>query len=138
MKKMAWILTFATVLTGTLFAQSIGNTRIVTQVPFEFVVGTHVMPAGQVVVQSATQDGGMLVIRNSAAKRNMLSSTILDESKAPASGYALVFNRYGDQYFLSSIKLQDSNLVYRLQESKAEAELRAQASPTTLEVAAGH
>jgi hypothetical protein len=38
----------------------------------------------------------------------------------------LVFERYGDRYFLSSIRVQGSDRIYRLPTSKAEAELRAQ------------
>jgi hypothetical protein len=47
----------------------------------------------------------------------------------------MVFKHYGDRYFLSSIRIEGSNLIYKLPESKAETELRAQnvaASQTNL------
>jgi hypothetical protein len=56
-----------------------------------------------------------------------------NEGKQDASHYALVFKHYGDRYFLSGIKLQGSNITYRLPESKVEAELRAQSVSATEE-----
>jgi NADH:ubiquinone oxidoreductase subunit 5 (subunit L)/multisubunit Na+/H+ antiporter MnhA subunit len=66
------------------------------------------------------------MIDNAGAKVGLFSSWSQTESKQPASHYALVFNRYGDQYFLTGIKLQGSKITYHLPQSKAEAELRAQ------------
>jgi hypothetical protein len=71
-------------------------------------------------------DGRTLTIRNARAEVNLLSTSSQTEARQPASHYALVFNQYGDRYFLSGIKLQGSKIAYRLPESKAEAELRAQ------------
>lgn len=122
------------VLSGAAIAQTMGNSRMVAQVPFEFVLANKIVPAGQWSVQSGTMDGHTLVIRNSDAKIGLFSTISFDESKTAASSYALVFKRYGDQYFLSGIKLQGSKVAYRLPESKAEAELRAQNVPVTQEI----
>jgi hypothetical protein len=46
----------------------------------------------------------------------------------------MVFHKYGDRYFLTSIKLKGSTVVYRLRESKAEAELRAQNVPASQKI----
>ena len=94
--------------------------------PFEFVVANKIVPAGQCVVSVATMDGRTLAIANANSKVKLLSSTSREESKGNASHYALVFRQYGDQYFLSEIKLEGSKIEYRLPQSKAEAELRAQ------------
>jgi hypothetical protein len=107
-------------------AQLMSNSRIAAQVPFEFVVANKIVPAGECVVQTATMDGKILTIRNADAKVSLFASWSPTESKQSASHYTLVFNQYGDQYFLSSIKLQGSKIGYRLPESRAEAELRAQ------------
>jgi hypothetical protein len=57
-----------------------------------------------------------------------------DETKKPAGSCALVFHRYNNRYFLSGIRIEGSKTVYRLPESKTEAELRAQNIPATDEI----
>jgi hypothetical protein len=132
MKYAKWVVAVAfLVLSGMAVAQKIGSLRIVTDVPFEFMVANKVVPAGQCVVQAATMDGQNLMIRNAGARVSLISSSNTTESKLRASHYALVFTRYGDRYFLSGIKLEGSKISYRLPESKAEAELRAQNAPAT-------
>jgi hypothetical protein len=46
----------------------------------------------------------------------------------------MVFHKYGDRYFLTGIKLTGSKAVYRLHESRSEAELRAQNAPESQEI----
>jgi hypothetical protein len=134
MKHANWLVVVAlVVLSGMAAAQLIGSTKVVAQVPFEFMVANKVVPAGECVVEAATMDGRTLVIRNTEAKVALLSSSSQSEGKQEASHYALVFKHYGDRYFLSGIKLQGSNITYRLPESKVEAELRAQNAPATEE-----
>ena len=43
----------------------------------------------------------------------------------------MVFERYGSQYFLSEIRIEGSNLSYKLPQSRAETELRAQNAPAS-------
>ena len=57
-----------------------------------------------------------------------------DETRTPAANYALVFHKYGDQYFLWGMKVKGSRTIYRLPESKAEAELLARNEPVTEEI----
>jgi hypothetical protein len=121
------------VLSGMAAAQLIGSTKVVAEVPFEFMVANKIVPAGECFVEAATMDGKTLVIRNTEAKVALLSTSSQSEGKQEASHYALVFKHYGDRYFLSAIKLQGSNITYRLPESKVEAELRAQNAPATEE-----
>jgi hypothetical protein len=107
-------------------AQLMGNSRIGAQVPFEFVVANKINPAGEYVVQAATMDRTLLTMRDTNSKVNIFLPTSLAETSKAADSYALVFSQYGDQYFLSGIKLQGSKIAYNLPESRAEAELRAQ------------
>ncbi len=127
MKQAKWLVVVSlVVLSGMAVAQLIGSSRIVAQVPFEFVVGNRIVPAGECDVRAITMDGRTLNIRNTGAKVGLYSTTSEAESKEPAPQYALVFKHYGDLYFLSGIKLQGSKIAYQLPESKAEAEMRAQ------------
>jgi hypothetical protein len=134
MKQANWLVVVTlVVLSGMAAAQRIGSTKVVAQVPFEFMVANKIVPAGECVVQAANDDGRILMIRNTEAKVALLSTSSQAEGKQDASDYALVFQHYGDRYFLSGIKLQGSNITYLLPESKVEAELRAQNTSATEE-----
>ena len=127
MKHAKWVVAVTLmVLSGMAAAQLMGSSRIAAQVPFEFVVANKIVPAGECVVQAATMDGKILMIDNAGAKVGLFSGWSQTESKQRAPHYALVFNRYGDRYFLTGIKLQGSKITYHLPQSKAEAELLAQ------------
>jgi hypothetical protein len=106
-------------------AQLSDSSRIITQVPFEFVVGNHTMPAGECIVQSASPGAKVLLIRNLGAKRALVVRALRDETKKASQTYALVFHHLGNKYFLAEMKVADSNTIYRMPQSKAEAELRA-------------
>jgi len=127
MKHAKWMVVVTlVVLSGMAAAQLASNTRIVAQVPFEFMVANKIVPAGTWEVRTATMDRRTLTIANVDAKVGLLSGSSWTEGKQSAAHYALVFNRYGDRYFLTGIKVQGSKITYRLPASKAEAELRAQ------------
>ena len=101
--------------------------RIVTQVPFKFMVGTVAMPAGEYTVRVADEKSSVLFVGNPDAKRWIYAKAIPDQGpKAP--GAALVFHRYGNQYFLTELKVEDSRIVYTFAPTKLEKELRAQNS----------
>ena len=134
MKHAKWLVVVTlVVLSGMAAAQLIGSSKIVAQVPFEFMVANKTVPAGEYVVQAFTMDGNTLVIRNTEAKVGLVSTSSQSEGKQDASNYALVFMHYGDRYFLSGIKLEGSKITYCLPESKVEAELRAQNASATEE-----
>lgn len=126
MKQANWLVVVAlVVLSGLAAAQMSSSTNIRTQVPFEFVVGSKIVPAGECNVQLATMNGRTLAIRNVEAKKSMFYPASMTEGKQESANYAMVFRHYGDQYFLSGIKVKGSKIAYLLPESKAEAELRA-------------
>jgi hypothetical protein len=120
-------------LSGMAVAQLMTSATIVAEVPFQFTVANKVVPAGECEVRAITTDGRTLVIRNTEAKVSLVSMFSQTEGKQTASGYALVFNRYGDRYFLSGIQLRGSLVTYRLPESTVEAELRAATAEPTQE-----
>jgi hypothetical protein len=136
MKYAKWMVLLAINIVPLLASAQLGETnKIVAHVPFEFVVANKVMPAGDCIVQSASMDGRTLLIGNTAAKKSMFAAVLRkDEAKKAAANYALVFDKYGDQYFLAGIKLAASRTIYRLPESKAEAELRAGNVPASQEI----
>jgi hypothetical protein len=138
MKNAKWMLpVMMLLLSGLMAAQSLTNWTVAAQVPFEFVASNRIIPAGHCVVKSSGMDSGrqVLAIGNFSAHKSALAQPDRAESKAASGKTVMVFKRYGDRYFLSSIRIEGSNLIYKLPESKAETELRAQnvaASQTNL------
>jgi hypothetical protein len=115
-------------------AQLPTSQRIVAQVPFEFMVNDKFVPAGECTVQRAGATNNLLIIRNLAAKVGVITASLPGSNKKAATSYALVFNKYGNQYFLAGVKVAGSTEIYRLPRSKAEAELLAQNTTPTDEV----
>ncbi len=115
-------------------AQMKQDDKITANVPFEFVLGNRTLPAGQWSVQAMTSGASIISLRNRDKKATQLATTMADESPKPAAHYALVFRKYGDRHFLAAINVAGSNTLYRLPESKAETELRAQNVNSTDEI----
>jgi hypothetical protein len=132
MKSAKWMLPVTLMLlSGLMAAQSLTSSHIVAQVPFDFMVNNKIIPAGECIVQSADMDTRVLTIRNVAAKKALFAPSSHGEANKSADSTVLVFKRYGNQYFLSEIRLEGSNRTYKLSESRAEAELRAQNAPAS-------
>ena len=115
-------------------AQLKNSDKIVVRVPFQFIVANKPVPAGQWSVQVATADDRTVMIRNGDAKLNRFANIYESEASQAATAPSLVFHKYGDRYFLSGMKIEGTRTMYRLPESKAEMELRAQNAPMSEQI----
>ena len=115
-------------------AQLQPSERIVTNVPFSFVVANTVVPAGECTIQGADEQGWMLTVTNRNAQLNIFVLATPGLGKKAPSVSSLVFHKYGNRYFLSDIKIGNSREVYSFQQGKLEAEMRAQNVPVTDEI----
>jgi len=115
-------------------AQLQPSERIVTNVPFSFVVANQVIPAGECTIQSAGTQGSVLTLSNRDAKLNIFVRASAGLQKNAPAVSSMVFHKYGNRYFLKGVKIGDSREVYTFQESKLEAEMRAQNAPVTEEI----
>jgi hypothetical protein len=136
MKSAKWMLPVTLMLlSGLMAAQSLTNSSVVAQVPFDFMVNNKFIPAGECVIRGAGMDGQLLAIRNFDARKSALSaSSHSEETNAAADRTVLVFKQYGGQYFLSEIRLEGSTVPYKLPASRAEVELRAQNVPASQQI----
>jgi hypothetical protein len=105
-------------------------TGVVAQVPFEFVVGGKIIPAGQCIVQPAPLAEVTMLIRNPDAKVDAFTRASTVETRKVAGANALVFHKYGERYFLSAIQLEGTRTIYEMPQSRAEAEMKAQKVPS--------
>ena len=135
MKNTKWMLPVMLMLvSGLMSAQSLTQQSVVSQVPFNFMVGDKMIPAGECSIKAADTNGRVLAVRNYDAKISAMVSSHPGSSSA-GNSTVLVFKSYGDRYFLSSIRIEGSDRTYTLPATRAEAELRAQnvtVSQTTL------
>lgn len=135
MKHMKWISALMLLLIPLIAAAQVQTTgKMVAQVPFKFVVGDATMPAGEVTLQRADPKGWVLAICNPGGKVAIYSRAVPTEAKRLAEASELVFRKYGDRYFLASVRIGDSRAVYELRPGKLENEMRAQNAPATEEV----
>jgi len=91
-------------------------TTYVANVPFEFTVDHTTMPAGQYEIQTSAQ--APILLRSADANCYFNSSPLNWTAEKPE----LVFNRYGDRYFLSVVTT--GYFSREAPTSKAESELK--------------
>src|SRR4051812_43999638 len=88
----------ASITTISLPAQTL---TLKANVPFDFRMGSVYMPAGEYTIH---QSGSMVKLQS--AQRKPISAAFLTQAiSAPArrTDGALIFNRYGEDYFLSKV-----------------------------------
>lgn len=98
-----------------------GAGRIVVNVPFDFTVGDKTLPAGEYFIVRNTQlSAEGLMIRSTDGRHGafVLTKSVQAEDRQGAS--QLVFNRYGDHYFLSRVWASGQNNGRELFTSRAE------------------
>ncbi len=102
-KKISWLLVAVTlfaVLAGpNAYGQS--STRVTANIPFDFRVGSQTLPAGEYSV--VPKSPVLVVIRSTDGHQSALvMNNAIQASRISADG-KLVFNRYGEFYFLSQV-----------------------------------
>jgi hypothetical protein len=90
-------------------------------VPFAFNVGAAQLPAGTYEIKALSQGGNQIMIQNSKTNASAVSIARRDGSRNTES--KLVFDRIGNQYFLSEV-WKDSGAGIIVPTSKHEQELK--------------
>jgi hypothetical protein len=124
-KQIVRTLSVALLATATVFAQ--GPHTLNVKIPFGFHVGNSNFAAGSYVVDDATPS--VLRFRSADFKSGiMILSSPVQKLNAPTEG-KLIFNRYGDEYFLSQVWRPGVNTGSELRKTKRESEMSARANP---------
>jgi hypothetical protein len=110
---------FAGLMVPATQAQSI---LLKAEIPFDFVVGDKQLRSGEYNVKQIHP--GVMLIQGTRSSA-MVLTTEADSGKISDVG-KLVFNRYGDQYFLSKIWTSDSGR--QLPKSRFEREVAARSA----------
>jgi hypothetical protein len=106
---------------GSAIAQTI---HVRGDIPFNFVVGSKTYPAGTYELGSidSTNSKTLLLKTRDGSASAMINSNAA-EILTPANKTKLVFNRYGNQYFLSQIWVNGETRGHQLPKSNREQEV---------------
>jgi len=125
MKRMTAIAFFALatlVATGSAVAQ---EHAVKATVPFDFTVGNAHVPAGTYTISPADQrDSNLIMLRNETGKVTILAAAYAD-GKQPQTG-KLVFDKWGDRYFLREVLCANSGMNLELPASRSEKKIASQ------------
>ena len=113
------VLTIGTLLLLVSIPNTYAQTTLKATVPFPFTVGKTEVPAGTYTIDS--------ISHSAIAIRGMANGVLTLVSLGPESNDGtpkLVFNKYGDKYFLSQVSTGSGSAVMQLPTSKLEKELR--------------
>jgi|HubBroStandDraft_1064217.scaffolds.fasta_scaffold753052_1 hypothetical protein len=110
------LVSFVTV--GSISAQ---DRAVKANVPFDFTVGDKLLPAGTYLISA--ENDNVIKIENRDKHVTMLSTTTSDGKESKTG--ELVFNKYGDQYFLHDILCSQAAMNMAVPVSKQEKRARA-------------
>ena len=122
MKNLRSVLSALTVLLIATAAQA-QQTKVIANVPFDFVVGDRAYPAGEYSLISMTGNGAVIQIHNTqkAAPNNVLSHACT--STIPSAKTKLVFRRMDDTYFLYQVWVEGEPSGREFRRSRTEVRL---------------
>ncbi len=140
---------FIVMAVGSLLALSLVATAqaqmpgvpIRASIPFDFMVRGRMLPAGNYEILRVNDDPSGLILRNVRNKHeHIVFQTEPIQGSRIANHNVLVFNRYGDEYFLSEVVTAGEQTGRELPPSRTERTLRRemaqnQAQPETVTVA---
>jgi hypothetical protein len=87
--------------TASLSADSFNTVR--ANIPFGFLAGGEAFQPGAYTVARIGNDPSVLILRSPDGRKSVAFLTIGTYSPEASDNTRLVFNRYGDQYFLKEV-----------------------------------
>jgi hypothetical protein len=127
------VLTMVLLMASGAANAQLGSTKELSfNVPFDYNVGKATMKAGNCSVQHAGTQNALL-IRGNGSSALALSGSV---SGKAVSETKLVFNKYGDQYFLAQVWVQGDDIGEQLPRTRMENELISKAQPDSVVILA--
>lgn len=122
--------TRALVIAGMMVLAAMACTRVaqaqepmVVNIPFDFVAGNLTLPAGEYAVKAGGTMQTLLLVDRKDATASAFLNTNAAVANEIQSESKLIFNRYGDRYFLSQVWTQGSSGGRQLLKSAREKEV---------------
>jgi hypothetical protein len=85
------------------------QTRVVAKIPFDFVVGETVMPAGSYTVQSVADATGVMSVERSDGRFVAVTLAQPSTSLEPFTAPHLEFDKFEGRYFLARVVASAGN-----------------------------
>ena len=111
---------FATALTTNAFGQA-GN-RVVANVKFDFNVGERTFPAGQYRIESLSRQSGNILQIKSVRDMSKNEFIVANHANGKKQTPRLVFQKYGENYFLTAIFLDTDRWGYSIRVPRRQRE----------------
>lgn len=128
---MLMLIVVIALATAVASANAQSSNKVVADIPFEFVVGSQALPAGEYAVK-ASETTNALTIQSADAKSSAIRLTNAIEPRRNKTHARLVFHRYGQRYFLAEVwsgaNLTGRQLLRSREERAIERELASIAS----------
>jgi hypothetical protein len=112
----------ALLATASLLAEM--QPRMTADIPFEFHVGNSMLPAGAYTVY-AEPGSGLVSLRSADSKSSVTTLANAVQTLSTPRESKLIFNRYGNDYFLSRIWRAGSDTGNEIRKSGRETEVAA-------------
>ena len=97
------------------------DVRVKANIPFDFVVGDRVMPAGEYIVGPAGSQGHAITITSGDSAS--MAITFACASSGPSKNTKLVFHALAGRYFLSQVWVAGYSQGRQLRTSESEVRL---------------
>jgi hypothetical protein len=115
-----------TIALAAMTVQAQSANQMNANIPFSFTIGNQTLPAGEYTVRYINQDSGKtaLLFRSMDGKTSRIvnmNTTQKAESEVKAS---LVFNQYGNSYFLSEVWTGGDQYGLSLPPSRSERQIK--------------
>jgi hypothetical protein len=105
---------------GSAIAQTV---HVRGNIPFNFAVGNKTLPAGTYDIGSIDSDGKILLLQGRDGNASMMLNSNAAENLKPTDKTKLIFNRYGNRYFLSQIWVAGERSGHQLPKTSREKEM---------------
>jgi hypothetical protein len=120
----------ALVMAGMMALTAMACTRVaqaqqmlVINIPFDFVAGNRTLPAGEYSIKVAAPERTLLLIdRKDAAASAFMNTNPVVKTEIQTES-KMIFNRYGDRYFLSEVWTAGTSRGRQLLKSAREMEM---------------
>jgi len=117
---------FAAMSTASIHAQE--RITLKVNVPFRFHAGRTTLPAGIYTLRSNVAAQGILTVQSQSEAGGINIRFNHNSTAHPQAEGKLVFQKYGDEYFLSEVYSANSTAMASLAKSAQERELMAKSS----------
>jgi len=124
MKTRALVMAGMMVLTAMAFTRvAQAQELLAVNIPFDFVAGNTQLPAGEYTVRVSAPTHTIILISRKDSATSAFLVTNAAVSAEPQSESKLIFNRYGERYFLSQVWTEGNSQGRQLLKSAREKEM---------------